>query len=445
MKHLYFFLSSFILAIPLQSQSFARFDVKTSMWFCQLENDSFEFVFDSVHQKLPNEYHWNFGDGTTASGFRVKHAYAQPGSYQVLLRVTTYSPYFEDSVLKSVELKANPVPRLNSKKLCLLEPAYNITSPPNGITAHYNWEINNNYYASSWSGVSISFPHAGMHWVSIKVTYNNNCFSKWEDSVFVAPQVQPSFQAQNTCSYDSVAFVNYTVTNSNPVSYKWSFGDSSDSNLRNPKHLYKGVGTTRSFNVTLETNVNGSCPRAVTKTIVVNEPPKILSLQILQSDNSGLTYGIYNEGGQGAQSGCAYLWRLVNTDGSTIHSGQGNDFFVSWEDLKVYDSIIVRAKFDATGCEYIYHHQGIRRIGSAQQVKKEAGAIQLVENPVSEDMVLENLGNKALEVSLWNASGQLLWKHSLLPGRTSIPMLHLRAGVYLLREDRGSSLVLMKQ
>jgi hypothetical protein len=38
-----------------------------------------------VHSDLPGngEYHWDFGDGTTATGRTVEHAWEEPGSYEV--------------------------------------------------------------------------------------------------------------------------------------------------------------------------------------------------------------------------------------------------------------------------------------------------------------------------------------------------------------------------
>jgi outer membrane protein OmpA-like peptidoglycan-associated protein len=55
----------------------------------------------------PVSYTWNFGDGTTASGLRVTHSFAQPGTYTVT--VTASNARSSDSATCTVTVTAPPV------------------------------------------------------------------------------------------------------------------------------------------------------------------------------------------------------------------------------------------------------------------------------------------------------------------------------------------------
>ena len=64
--------------------------------------------------------------------------------------------------------------------------------------------------------------------------------------------------------YDSLVY--FTNLSENIISYKWSFGDSSFSNLENPIHIYQKSGI---FNVQLTVSDSNLCIDSVIKQIAI--------------------------------------------------------------------------------------------------------------------------------------------------------------------------------
>ena len=74
---------------------------------------SFKFRGFSIH--APNDhvlnYHWTFGDGTSAFGQEVTHTYSQGGNYQVCLTITTQLGC-ETRICKTLRIPGNNQPAL---------------------------------------------------------------------------------------------------------------------------------------------------------------------------------------------------------------------------------------------------------------------------------------------------------------------------------------------
>ncbi|MCF6243000.1 MAG: N-acetylmuramoyl-L-alanine amidase [Bacteroidales bacterium] len=76
-------------------------------------------TFDASHSLDPDgsitAYDWNFGDGVTASGVSVNHAFAADGTYSVQLIVTD-NDNKKDTIFKEVSIRTNPpdIPEISS-------------------------------------------------------------------------------------------------------------------------------------------------------------------------------------------------------------------------------------------------------------------------------------------------------------------------------------------
>ena len=89
------------------------------------------------------------------------------------------------------------------------------------------------------------------------------------------PTVNFSFTNDNSCSGTLIQFTSY-ITDKEPFTYTWNFGDNITSTLQNPTHEFNSVGCgLGTFNVTLTITDKNGCPSSCTKVVTVKQKPNI--------------------------------------------------------------------------------------------------------------------------------------------------------------------------
>ncbi|EXJ13943.1 PKD domain-containing protein [Imhoffiella purpurea] len=182
------------------------------------------------------DYAWDFGDGTSASGASPDHAYAEPGLYQVRLRVADDSghPQAFDVAEASVRVNAAPVALAGPDVLAAPDQEIRLdgsgSHDPDGRIASYRWTLDEGRPAGETAQVSLRFAKPGSHVARLEVVDDSGAANGHaEDRLSIRINHRPVAAAGapiRTCE-TRVAFDGggSSDADGDPLGYSWSFGD----------------------------------------------------------------------------------------------------------------------------------------------------------------------------------------------------------------------------
>ena len=216
---------------------------------------------------------WDFGDGSGLSGEDSPvHRYAAAGTYTVCLTVTSLSPDgCGHTVCTEVEVTAPPDASFAVRdSLCRGEDLRLQSAATAASVCHYRF--GDGTTATDCAPVH-TYVTAGTYRVTHTVTDRLGCRDSSSRLVFVreVPQPLPAAARDAVCFPDSVAFLNRSVGGS---SYRWAFGDGTESTAPEPRHRFAEPGE---YAVTL-TVADRFCTASATVPVRVHETPRALAV-----------------------------------------------------------------------------------------------------------------------------------------------------------------------
>ncbi len=124
------------------------------------------------------QYEWDFGDGSTGSGPRPVHVYAQPGTYTVELTVSDGTGTARSTATDTVQIVINARPVADAEPALVGAPGQRLTfdgsrsvDPDGGIVA-YEWDFRDGT-AGSGARLTHAFARPGTYMVRLKVRDNS--------------------------------------------------------------------------------------------------------------------------------------------------------------------------------------------------------------------------------------------------------------------------------
>ncbi len=231
---------------------------------------SFAVAAQSSGCASPPVFTWNFGDGATANGASVSHAYSSPGPYSwnVLATVGAVSAQRSGTVTVS-----KPVAGSIDFTWSPANPVVNqlIQFIPTTTAGVLSWEWSLGDGASSISSApTYAYTKEGSFSVTLSAKTANGTLTASHSVLVKAPannlvadfRWTPSTPRAGT----DVSFTDMSSTG--VVSWKWTFGDSVSSTERNPIHAFA-----RSGQYPVQLTVTGASGSAanVTKTVIVQD------------------------------------------------------------------------------------------------------------------------------------------------------------------------------
>ena len=226
------------------------------------------------------DYFWDFGDGATANGKIVNHAYFDNGTYTVMLVVTDDDGANASSMSTKGILNRPPVASFtqSAESVFTGEPITfnaNNSYDPDGCIISYFWDFGN---GASASGIFVNYSYAedGTYTVTLAVTDDDGEYSV-AYSIITArnrPPVASFTESEETVlTGEAIRFdasASYDL-DGNIVSYFWDFGDGTNVTGMIVSHTYADNGI---YVVTLTVTDNDGATDSVyaTKT-VLNRPP----------------------------------------------------------------------------------------------------------------------------------------------------------------------------
>jgi len=201
---------------------------------------------------------WDFADGGTSFDTDPIHTFAEAGTYEVVLEVTT-NLGCTDAVSYPVTVLEAPIADFEFMDICLNQSAVFIDSSSfdEGIITDWNWDFGD-LTTSTLMSPTNEYTTFGTFLVSLAVTGENGCISTITKTIDVFDNPIANFNALASCFYDSVTFENLsTIEDGEIILFDWEFGDGfGTSAMEEPEYLYAESGT---YNVSLSIISDKGC------------------------------------------------------------------------------------------------------------------------------------------------------------------------------------------
>ncbi len=195
---------------------------------------------------------WNFGDGTTSEQKNPTHIYSQPGTYTVTLKAT-HTAGCIDSVSADIYVENIIADFSLSDNYSCQTPAVVNYENLSINAVQYEWHLGNGEILYDENPVAV-YTKTGVYNDTLIAYSPNGCKDiKIKDSSFVIRAPRAYFtpnQFSNPwgvkgCAPLSLKFYEKSFYNNefdSITTYFWDFGDGTQSNEKNPSHIYNDVG-----------------------------------------------------------------------------------------------------------------------------------------------------------------------------------------------------------
>ncbi len=213
----------------------------------------------------PATYHWDFGDGTSADGETVSHAYEKSGNYRVVLSIN-------DGKNTECSTAACSITVGVSERVTVA-----LEAPESGCTGRslpfrasstgaskLRWDFGDGTTAEGGSSMSHAYQKGGTYTVTVTADsgQNNSCSSA-VDSKRVKVNGTPIADAgENLVCCVGKDSVFDATKSSDPdgdaLTYHWDFGDGATSDEARTTHVYEKSGTYR-VSLTVKDSSGSDC------------------------------------------------------------------------------------------------------------------------------------------------------------------------------------------
>jgi PKD repeat protein len=273
----------------------------------------------------PAQFNWNLGDGSTASGTNVSHAYVKDSLY--LVQLTVIDKNGCDSILVHPVHIQTPKAMFTYSVISSVcgQSKVQFTDKSVGLSLT-NWKWSFGDLGSSIQPNPIhTYTFPGYYSVSLIVTNTAGCFDTVKlDSIFVqGPIGSFSFAPKTGCVPLEVTF---TASSKNATSYTWDFGDgvvlpSTDSIV---KHTYNQVSMptpSLQLNNTLKDGSPCTFPAAAAGQITVTSSVNIVIDSLFNVSCFGQSNGRVYSSESGGTLPYTYSWSSIPIQHTSFANG----------------------------------------------------------------------------------------------------------------------------
>ncbi|WP_292381693.1 PKD domain-containing protein [Methanosarcina sp. UBA289] len=267
----------------------------------------------------PTSWKWNFGDGAYSTGKNPVHTYSKPGLYSVTLtasnedgsnRLTKSSYIIVSSILNAPATNFSASP--TSGKVPL---AVGFTDQSTGSPTSWKWNFGDGSNSTDKNPVHI-YNKSGLYSVTLTASNEKGSNALTKSGYIAVSGVlntpTTSFSASPTSGKAPITVDFTDQSTGSPTSWKWNFGDGSNSTDKNPVHTYNESGL---YAVKLTANnANGSDALTKTSYIAVSGVLNTSATSFTASPTSGKAP--LNVSFTDQSIGSPMLWKWNFGDGS---------------------------------------------------------------------------------------------------------------------------------
>ncbi len=227
-------------------------------------------VFRATTSGNPTNVTWQFGDGTSAEGESVSHAWLRTGTFTVTVTASNSRGSASDSTTVTVGTVQSPVARMevSATNVDLGETVTMFSTSLNSPTS-LTWDFGDGTTASG-PNASHAYQSDGQFVITLTVQ-NSSGVSSADTLITVNPAPDPpvaNFGFTPTNPRVGVPVVFQDRSLNSPTEWAWDFGNGATSGVQNPTTTYDSPGTYQV--ILVASNASGS--HQVTVPLTVAEP-----------------------------------------------------------------------------------------------------------------------------------------------------------------------------
>jgi PKD repeat protein len=264
-------------------------------------------------------YAWSFGDGQTATGPQVTHAFTAFGTYNVTVTVTD-SESETASASQSASLIDQPIAIATASVQSPVAGTSvsfdgSASHSPGGAITSYQWtfyDYTGTSYSASGPTVTELLPHAGAFYADLTVTDANGAVGSTSAYVYVLARPPIATIVASAATQFTGLSIDFDGTSSTGpdfaiTTYSWDFGDGSTSTSSSPGHTYQAPGDyTVKLTVTGSDGQTGQATQAVR---IVDRPPIPVVVYLPSQPTAGQGVAFDGEGSYAPVGGpVTYQW-----------------------------------------------------------------------------------------------------------------------------------------
>lgn len=221
-------------------------------------------------------YTWDFGDGNTADGASVSHAYANPGKYQVTLAADDGVGVENSRLTVSKTILVNTLPLAVAGENVLTCPGADITfdasrsHDPDGDALSYRWQFGDGREASG-KIVTHRYEKSGIYTASLAVFDNTGAACSVSEALLTVTvnstplaNAGPDKEAFYGGAHDDIIFDagESSDPDGDALTYTWDFGDGTSGAGLKVFHVYSQPGN-YTVTLTVSDGKGTACSRSV--------------------------------------------------------------------------------------------------------------------------------------------------------------------------------------
>lgn len=361
-----------------------------------------------------NAYKWDFGDGYSSTDVNPFHTYLNstmtPKTYNVTL-ISYLSSFGCADTLGPIPITvaSRPDALFKTDKSTACSPAsITITNQSQNATS-YQWSFGD---GNSSNNSQLSFSHdytntatvTKTNTISLTVTNADGCTHQFAQSVAIFPGIDANFSVNKAsgCSPLDVTFTNKTK---NASSYKWDFGDGTNSSNLNVTHTYiNNSNSVSSLNVFLIANSSYGCSDTSLLQNITVSPRINAAFDVdIASGCSPLSVNFTNT----TTNATSYLWNFDDGSSTSIVENEKHTFTntssvnkthnvvltanntyncpdTSIQSITVYPDITVAISPDTIGCSpLVVHFNAISKTAVNYSWDFNDGQVSNIKNPLN--------------------------------------------------------------
>jgi len=222
-----------------------------------------------------SSWHWDFGDGASSTLQNPTHVYANGGTYNVTLTITSNTGCVQSKTIP-VTIYHNPDVSFTNTNVCLNEASL-FTNTTNiqggGLISTFDWDFGDATASSALPNPTHVYASANDYNVTLTITTNQGCKDSITNVASVYAYPTAAFTVNNVCLSDSGLFTNSSTDPRGTISWwQWQYGDGSPFDIVNwdGTHLYPSAGF---YNVTLTVKSNYGCTDTISDSIQIYPMP----------------------------------------------------------------------------------------------------------------------------------------------------------------------------